>query len=220
MISPVLANLFLHYAFDNWISKTYPNSKWSRYADDGVIHCNPKNEADEIFLSLKECMLTCKLEIHEEKSKIVYCKDSNRPEEFENTSFDFLGYTFRVRLVACRNGSMFVGFNPAVSKKASKSIQATIRSWKLQRMTRANLEEIAHKISPVIRGWINYYGVFHKSQIFDILQSINTAIVRWVKRKYKRFCRRSKLAYKWLAKVASYNPDFFPHWKVGIFPTT
>lgn len=220
VISPVLANLFLHYAFDNWITRKHPNNKWARYADDGIIHCKSENEAIDILEKLKKRMTECNLEIHEGKTKIVYCKDSKRKLKYINTSFDFLGYEFRGRLVRCNNGSVFFGFNPAVSRKASKIIRNQIRFWKLHWMTSATIEDLAKRINPVVRGWINYYGKFHKSLLYNMLQNINSAIVRWVKRKYKRFFRRTMRAYKWLHKVSIHNSKLFYHWEVGILPTT
>lgn len=220
VISPVHANLFMHYAFDSWISRTFPDNKWARYADDGVIHCKSENEANVILSNLKLRMIECNLEIHQDKTKIIYCKDSKRKLKHTNTSFDFLGYTFRARLVGCKNGSMFISFTPAVSLKASQNIRDKIRSWKLHWKTSADIEVLARIINPVVRGWINYYGQFHKSLLYDLLQHVNRAIIQWVKRKYKRFFRKTTRAYKWLAKVASYQPKLFYHWEVGILPAT
>ncbi len=220
VISPVLANLFMHYAFDHWISKTFPMNRWARYADDGVIHCNSENEAKDVLKLLKLRMIECNLEIHEEKTKIIYCKDSKRKSDYPNTSFDFLGYEFRARIVGCKDGSMFVGFTPAVSKTSSKSIRAKIRSWKLKWRTSSDIDDLARRINPIIRGWINYYGQFNKTLLYDTLQHVNKAIIQWVKRKYKRFFRRTKRAYSWLSKVSYHKPNLFYHWEVGILPTT
>lgn len=219
VISPVLANLFMHYAFDRWITTTHPENRWARYADDGIIHCKTESEAIKLLEQLKNRMKDCKLEIHADKTKIVYCQDSKRKEKHENTTFDFLGYTFRARLVGCKNGSMFVSFTPAVSKKASKSIREAIRDWKLHWRVSVDIDKIAHSINPIVRGWINYYGKFCKSELFNTIQHVNRAIIQWIKRKYKRFWRRTTLACNWLKQVAKYNGKLFYHWGVGILPT-
>jgi len=219
VISPVLANLFMHYAFDRWITTTHRGNLWARYADDGIIHCKTEKEAIELLEQLKQRMKECNLEIHADKTKIVYCKDSKRKEKHENTTFDFLGYTFRPRLVGCKNGSMFVSFTPAVSQKASKSIRGAIRDWKLQRRVSIEIDELARSINPIVRGWINYYGKFCKSELYYALQNVDRAIIQWIKRKYKRFRRRTTLACNWLKQVAKYHRELFYHWEVGILPT-
>jgi len=219
VISPVLANLFMHYAFDRWITTGYKKNPWARYADDGIIHCKDEKESRELLGHLEKRMIECGLEIHPDKTKIIYCKDSKRKGQYTNTSFDFLGYTYSARMLSCKNGSMFVGFNPAVSKKACKSIRMAIRSWKLHRRTSADIDKIAHSINPILRGWINYYGKFHKSELFDVLQHVNRAIIQWVKRKYKRFWRRTTRACEWLKQVSKYKSKMFCHWEVGILPT-
>jgi RNA-directed DNA polymerase len=212
VISPLLANLYLHYAFDMWVSKEYPQVKFERYADDIVIHCKSLSEAEGLLKDLKRRFAECKLEIHPEKSKIVYCKDSNRRGEYPNTSFDFLGYTFRPR--SCRNkqGRLFVNMIPAVSNRAIKEMGDQIRRWKLNSHTQYSIEEIAEKLNPIIRGWINYYGAYSKSVLYKVLQHINRAIAKWLQRKWKKLARHKTRAFKFLELMMNQRTELFAHW--------
>jgi len=218
VISPVLANLFLHYAFDKWMDRTYPGKPFERYADDGVVHCRTREEAEELYESLKQRMRECKLEIHPDKTRIVYCKDDDRRENWEETSFDFLGYTFRPRRSKNKYGKFFVNFTPAVSRKASKNMRQTIHDWRMHLKPDKRLEDLANKYNPVIRGWIQYYGHFYKSELYTVLRHMNEALVHWVRRKYKKL-RYHKRATNWLGKVARRETKLFVHWKMGILPT-
>src|SRR5690606_17520441 len=170
VISPLLANLFLHYAFDIWITKQFPNNPWCRYADDGIIHCNSKTQAEQIYNCLKERMKDCELEIHPEKTKIVYCNDSNRKEKHKDIQFTFLGYTFRPRKAKARNGKSFTSFLPAISKDAKRHIRATVKGWYLLHQTEKSLQDLADRYNSAIRGWLNYYGRYGRIELSKVLQ--------------------------------------------------
>ncbi|HEY5585050.1 MAG TPA: group II intron reverse transcriptase/maturase [Ruminiclostridium sp.] len=218
VISPVLANLFMHYAFDKWMKKENPCNPWARYADDGVIHCKTEEEANQVLEQLKRRMIECKLELHPEKTRIVYCKDSNRTGEHEHTSFDFLGYTYRTRFARSKNGKYFASFSPAVSKKACNSFNERIRDIR-RRTTFKSLEQLALDINPVMCGWANYFGCYNKSEMKHNLAKVNLALVVWARYKYKKV-RSEASAWKWLKRCASTQPDLFVHWKMGLRPAT
>jgi len=218
VISPVLANLFLHYAFDKWMDRIHSDKPFARYADDGVVHCRTRREAEELYVSLEQRLRECKLEIHPDKTRIVYCKDNDRRENQEEISFDFLGYTFRPRLSKNKHGKFFVNFTPAVSRKASKHMRQTIHDWRMHLKPDKGLEDLSSMFNPVIRGWIQYYGHFYKSELYTVLRYMNEALVLWVRRKYKKL-RYQRRATHWLGKVAKRDPKLFRHWQLGILPT-
>jgi RNA-directed DNA polymerase len=219
VISPILANLFMHYAFDRWMERKHPSLKWVRYADDGLVHCRTQIEAREVMSTLKARMKECKLEIHPEKSRIVYCKDYNRSQSYEITSFDFLGYTFRPRRVRSQKGRVFIGFGPGASKLATKKLRMTIRSWKLHKRVQQELTELAQWMNPIVRGWINYYGYFQKRELHTTMLMINRALTLWARRKYKKMKRKKSQSIKWLHQHAEWNPNLFAHWAMGYKPT-
>lgn len=219
VISPVIANLFMHYAFDRWMQRKYPQLSWARYADDGLVHCRTHQEAIEIMESLKQRMKECRLEIHPEKSRIIYCKDYNRKGKYETTSFDFLGYTFRPRWVRSRKGKIFLGFGPAASAKATKGLRNTIRSWKLHNRCHSELEDLATWMNPIVRGWINYYGKYQKSTLHSVMLMINRALTLWARRKYRKMKHKKRQSIKWLHNYAKWNPTLFAHWEMGYMPT-
>lgn len=219
VISPVLANLFMHYAFDKWMERNFPNNPWARYADDAVIHCKTKEEAENLHMQLKRRLKECKLELHPDKTSIVYCKDDDRKEDHENIKFDFLGYTFRPRRSKNRYGKYFINFTPAVSNKACKAMRQVIRNWRLHLRPDIELKDISRMYNPVIRGWINYYGRFYKSALNPVLRHLNKALVHWVRRKYKKLTRHRRRAERWLGRIAKKMRRLFAHWKMGILPT-
>ena len=219
VISPVLANLFLHYAFDMWMKRTHPQNPWARYADDGVVHCRTKEEAEELLERLHERFRECALALHPDKTRIVYCKDDDRQGEFPNeTKFDFLGYTFRPRRSKNRYGKFFINFTPAVSNKACKAMRQTIRHWYLQLKPDKALIDISRMFNPVLRGWLNYYGRFYKSAMYSVLRHMNRALILWARRKYKKLSRHQRRAEHWLGKIAKRDPRLFVHWQMGILP--
>ena len=183
----MLANLFLHYAFDCWMQREYPNIPFERYADDAICHCASEAQALELRQALEQRFAECRLRLHPQKTKIVYCKDANRPGEYPERSFDFLGYTFRPRVAIGRNRKRFVSFIPAVSDKAAKRMRLEVRRWRLHLRSDLELEEIAKWARPILAGWVRYYGRFYPSKLREELRTIDAFIVRWVSRKYKRF---------------------------------
>lgn len=217
VISPVLSNLFLHYAFDKWLQKHYPKTLWCRYADDGLVHCRSEAEAKYMLKVLKKRFETCGLELHPLKTKIVYCKDGSRKAQYENTEFDFLGYTFRRRL--CKNrkrNSMFVSFTPAVSKVALKSMRLKIRQLRIRMATELSIAQLAKWLNPMISGWIGYYGRFTRSALYGMCRHVNKALVRWARRKFKPLRRHKTKAMKFLEGISKQNSDLFAHWRAGM----
>ncbi len=218
VISPVLANLFLHYVFDTWMRHEFSSLPFCRYADDGVIHCKSEKQAKFVKDKLAKRMKAWGLQIHPDKTKIVYCKDADRRGEHESVSFDFLGFTFRPRLSKNKYGKMFVNFTPAVSKDALKAIRGKARKYKLHLRSDKTIEDLSNMFGPVLRGWVNYYGNFYKSAMYPTLEHINRRLVRWVMRKHKRFRRKPKAAAVWLKEVAKREPKLFVHWQMGLYP--
>jgi RNA-directed DNA polymerase len=214
----VLANLFLHYAFDKWMDREHPGKPFARYADDAVVHCRSKEDAEELRNSLEKRLAECKLELHPTKTRIVYCKDGIRRGSHTETTFDFLGYTFRSRGAKNRFGKMFINFTPAVSNKAKKAIKQEIHDWRLQLKSDKNLVDISQMINSKIRGWVNYYGRFYKSEMYTIYLHINRALVRWAMRKYNKLKTHEQRTYNWLGKIARQEPKLFVHWQLGIVP--
>jgi len=219
VISPVLANLFLHYVFDKWMERNYPQYPFCRYADDGITHCRTEAEAKLLLKSLDVRFKECGLELHPEKTKIVYCKDDDRRGEYSDISFDFLGYTFRPRRSKNRWGKFFVSFLPGVSNKAGKAMRQKAWKWKMHLRSDKSLEDLSRMFSPVIRGWINYYGKFYKSALYPTLQQLNRTLVRWAMRKFKKLKGHRRRAGYWLGNVARRQPQLFPHWQLGVKPT-
>jgi RNA-directed DNA polymerase len=210
----VLANLFMHYAFDRWMYRHEPGCPFERYADDIVIHCDNETQAEQLRARVAERLETLGLELHPDKTRIVYCKDSNRSGRSEHVSFDFLGFTFRGRLLKGPYGH-FTGFVPAISTKARKAIGQKIRAWHLNRRSWADLSGLAADINPVTRGWINYYGAFYRSELRFLAWRINDHLVRWAMQKYKRFRRRYARAFDWLVGVYHHQPALFAHWPLA-----
>lgn len=218
VISPELSNLFLHYVFDVWMSRKRPQNPWSRYADDGIAHCRSQEEAVELLNELKVRFEECGLELHPDKTCIVYCKDDDRREEHLETKFDFLGYTFRPRRSKNRQGKFFINFTPGVSRKSSKAMRLKIRQWRMHLKPDKDIEDLSRMFNPVIRGWINYFGRFYKSELYSVLRHMNRALVHWARRKYKRLSCHRRRAENWLGRVAKRSPWLFAHWKMGILP--
>ncbi|AGK99593.1 group II intron reverse transcriptase/maturase [Clostridium pasteurianum] len=219
VISPVLANLFLHYTFDKWMEINFPSNPWARYADDAVAHCKTKYEADNLLIKLNQRFKQCALELHPEKTQIVYCKDDDRRGNYPITKFDFLGYTFRPRRSKNKYGKYFISFLPAASNKACKAMRQVIRNWRIHLKPDKEIIDIAIMFNPVIRGWINYYGCFYKSALYTVLRHMNKALVHWARRKYKKLQRHRTRAERWMGRIAKQLPKLFAHWQMGILPT-
>jgi RNA-directed DNA polymerase len=220
VVSPILSNLFMHYTFDLWMARTYPNLPWCRYADDGLVHCRVEHEAQVVKAALQARLAECRLEMHPTKTKIVYCKDGNRRGKYPNIKFDFLGYCFRPRLVRrSRDNLLFCSFNPAVSPSALKSMRAKIRELGIRRRTEVSLEEIAFRINPLLRGWINYYGRYAPSALAPLLRYVNQTLQAWARRKFKRFKAHKIRVSHFLQKLSRQNANLFVHWRLGMTGT-
>jgi len=215
VISPLLANIFLHLVFDNWMQEEFPCIHFERYADDIVVHCRSHKQLAFIECKIRTRFARCKLELCSEKTKIVYCKDSNRSDTYFEESFDFLGYTFRPRSARDSNGKFFVSFSPAVSRKALKAMRLKTKEHPLvSRCFSNSIKELAKAINPMIQGWINYYGRFNKSSMSTIYDYLNEKIIKWAMRKYKHLRRRKYRAGKWLRELYLKDPTLFAHWRV------
>jgi RNA-directed DNA polymerase len=210
-VSPVLANLFMHYAFDLWLAREFPLVEFERYADDAVIHCVGEYQARKVLAALHERMAEVGLELHPDKTTIVYCKDGSRRGSAEHTSFTFLGFTFRPRRARRKDGVQFTSFLPAISKDALKKISAEVRSWRLHRHMEMTSADIARWINPKVRGWMTYYGAFCRSELYPLLRRVNTCLMRWMMNKYQRYRTWKKAIRAW-SDAAATRPRYFAHW--------
>jgi RNA-directed DNA polymerase len=210
-VSPVLANLFMHYAFDRWLSEQFPAVAFERYADDAVVHCASQAQAERVLTALHQRMAEVGLELHSGKTNIVYCKDSNRRGQYANTSFTFLGYTFRPRCARRKDGGQFTSFLPAVSNEALKKMSARVRSWRLHRRVNSTGAELASMINSVVRGWMAYYGAFYHSALHPLLHRINTYLLRWIMHKYRRL-NTWKKSIQAMRDAIERDPQYFAHW--------
>jgi len=211
-VSPVLANLFLHYAFDTWMARRFPAVPFERYVDDAVVHCRSERQARMVVQAIGERMEQVGLRLHPDKTRIVYCKDGQRRGSSEHTSFDFLGFTFRTRGVRSRHGNVFTGFGPAISKSALKKISGQVRAWRLHLKTGRTLRDLAREINPIVRGWMQYYGAFYRSALHPLLQRINGYLVRWLRKKYRRLRTFAKAHAAW-GRLTRQHPAYFAHWQ-------
>ena len=217
IISPLLSNLYLHYVYDLWMERKHSDKPWCRYADDGLAHCKTLPEAELLLGDLRERFAECGLELHPDKTRIVYCKDDNRKETYSNKSFDFLGYTFRCR--ESRNtkaNKLFISFSPAISKLALKSMKKRTRKMNWRNRTDLSLEDISKLYNPVLLGWKNYYGRYYKSAMDSVWYHFNKTLVKWAMNKYKSLRTKRTKAAMFIEKIAANNPELFIHWKEGI----
>jgi RNA-directed DNA polymerase len=219
VISPLLANLFLHYTFDKWMERKFPRVEFERYADDIIVHCCTESQAQFIKYMIEKRMGACGLKLHPEKTKIVYCKDGRRPIEYANTEFTFLGYTFKVRTRRSKDGKRILyTFLPAVSDKDRKRMKDIIRDWQIRKWVDIKLTDVAEQLNRVLRGWVNYYGCFYRSALREIFKMLNNHLVKWAKNKYKSLKRKWSKAREWLQKVFENNQNMFVHWSLGMKP--
>jgi RNA-directed DNA polymerase len=217
VVSPLLANLFLHYAFDLWMQRTFPHLCFERYADDAIVHCRSESQARSVLEAIRQRLAECGLELHSEKTRIVYCKNATRRRCHENVGFDFLGCTFQPRRAGNRQGKNFVSFLPAISAKAAKGIRQTVRAWRIASVrNNQRLEVLAKLIAPVVRGWMNYYGRYYRTKCIAVLHHINAALARWARRKYKRLRYRKTASVHWLGRLARRDPSLLYLWQIGI----
>lgn len=211
-LSPILANLFLHYALDHWLVRHHPGIPFCRYADDGILHC--RNEAEAVWMreQLAVRLWDCGLEMHPGKTRIVYCKDSRRTQNYEHVQFDFLGYTFRPRRVVDRQGHIHTGFTPAVSRQSMTAMRQSLRHCRLHLRSELSHEQFAAWLAPRVRGWMAYYCRFRGSEFQPVADYIDRLIVRWAMRKYKRLRGHKTRAFAWLQRIKRTRPMLFAHW--------
>jgi group II intron reverse transcriptase/maturase len=215
VISPILMNLFMHYAFDCWMQRSYPTCPFARYADDAVVHCRSQRQAQEVMQAIAARLAACGLTMHPEKSKVVYCRDDTRRDRHTHVSFTFLGFAFRPRAARGKGLRVFTGFLPGVSNEALKRMRQTVRSWRLPRRTPATLADLARQYNPVIRGWWNYYGAFYRTALSNIALHIDRTLERWVRQKYKTLRGRKRRSVAWLRKMKALYPRLFFHWQIA-----
>jgi len=215
VISPLLANLFLHYVFDEWMRRNYTGVPFERYADDVICHCRSLQQAEGLKAALESRMAECGLQLHPVKTKVVFCRTENRKADYDICQFDFLGYTFCSRVVKSRAGALFVGFSPTISIRAAKAIRQTVRRWRLHCWHTIKLDEVAREINPVIQGWMNYYGLFHRWSLRNVFDTLNQYLVRWLRRKYKWLKEKVGRAREMLVKIRRQHPELFAHWNLA-----
>ena len=214
--SPLLANIFMHHAFDEWMRQNHPSVVFERYADDALVHCKTEQQAVLMRSAMEKRLAQCKLELHPDKTQIVYCKDDDRRKQYPKETFDFLSYTFRPRRAKNKHGKYFVSFLPAISNKAKSEIRKAIREWRIHLITWTSLENIAEKINPVVRGWYQYYGRFYKSEMYPVLRNVENYLTLWARRKYKRLAQHGRNARRYLGSVCKRRPRLFAHWELGL----
>jgi len=214
--SPLLANLFLHYTLDRWLAAHYPQVPFERYADDVIAHCRTEKEAQEMRKAIAARLQSCGLELHPEKTKIVYCKDDDRRRTYPTEKFDFLGYTFRPRRSKNRKGKHFINFSPAVSNKSAQAMRDTIRSWNLPKRSDKAIDDLSHMFNPIIRGWLRYYGRYYRSALYPPMRQLDRDLALWAKRKYKRLRNHLRRATHWIASISRRSPALFAHWQMGV----
>jgi RNA-directed DNA polymerase len=213
-ISPVLANLFMHYAFDRWMAREFAGCPFERYADDIVVHCKSRRQAEYVRAAIAVRMVQVGLRIHPDKTRIVYCKDGTRRADHEHTSLTFLGYTFRARkAINGKTGEAFTRFLPAISDEALKAKSVELRRMGIHRRTNLSLDELARWLNPIVGGWINYYGRFYRSEMVRLLRRVNTYVRRWAGKKYRRL-RAFKRFKRWWTGLQQRQPGLFAHWRL------
>lgn len=214
VVSPILMNLFMHYAFDGWMQRTYPHCPFARYADDAVVHCRSRKQAEDLMQAIADRLAECGLTMHPEKSKVVYCKDSNRTARHPNTSFTFLGFKFRPRKAQNKRGERFTSFLPGASTEALTRMRQTVRGWRLHRQTPGKLAEMARQCNPTIRGWWNYYGSFYPTALHQLWRYVDQRLERWARSKYKTLRKHKARSVEWLRGMRKTYPAMFFHWCV------
>ena len=216
VLSPLLANLFLHYTMDKWLEQTHPAVKYVRYADDAILHCKSKVQADYVLDNLNNRMMQCGLELHPDKTKLVYCKDYRRQGEHEHVKFDFLGYSFQPRTTKSKKtGELFLGYDCAISISSKKRIAEKMRELDIEHLTHRSIVGVAQYLEPFIRGWANYYGRFRLWEMNSIFQLLRRRLVKWARKRYKRYKTSLNKAYAWLERVKDQYPTLFYQWRLG-----
>jgi len=214
VVSPILMNLFMHYAFDGWMKRTHPRCPFARYADDAVVHCRNREQAEEVMRSIACRLEECGLTMHPEKSRVVYCMDSDRTASYPHVHFTFLGFTFRPRKAIDRRRRIFTSFLPGASSDALKRMRKEVRGWRIPRQTPVTLAELAQQYNPKIRGWWNYYGAFYRTAMHKLFRYIDERLEQWARRRYKTLLRRESRSVDWLRRMKNRSPRMFLHWSV------
>lgn len=212
VISPLLANLYLHFTLDMWLTKNYPQVSFVRYADDVVIHCNSKAEAEKVMEAIKHRLQEAKLRVNETKTRIAYCQDFLRKEKHENVQFGFLGYSYQPRTRRSKTGKPYIAFTPEISQDNQKKIKDEIRESKLWQNTTIEITTIARALNVKLRGWINYYGKYSKGSLRKTIGMIDTRLIKWIGKKYKIGVWKSVSKLKQWKKE---NRKLFYHWEMG-----
>lgn len=215
VVSPILMNLFMHYAFDCWMRRNWTQCPFARYADDAVVHCRSRKQAEDVMQSIAARLADCGLTMHPEKSKVVYCKSSRCTENHPTVTFTFLGFTFRPRKAQDRQQRRYTGFLPGVSNEALKRMRETVRKWGWTRQTSVTLADLAQQGNAVMRGWWNYYGAFYRSSMYRIANYIDQTLMRWARRKHKTLRRHKRRSAYWLSNMKDKYPWLFFHWRVA-----
>ena len=216
VISPLLANLFLHYTFDVWMQSHWPEIWFERYADDVVCHCATEQQAQMLRESLRERLAACRLTLHPTKTQIVYCKDDRRRGTYANTRFDFLGFEFRGRTAVDRQGFCFTGFNPAISPAKVQGIRDRIREMVGAQQCGWSLSYLAERLNPCLRGWWNYYGTFFRSVLEQqVGRFLDARVMHWARRKYKSIRDSWRRGWLWLIRLRRRRRGLFAHWSSG-----
>ncbi len=215
VVSPILANLFLHYAFDLWVTRHLPGVRFARYADDALLHCKSRRQAEYVLDRIRERFMACHLELHPGKTRIVYCKDVNRTEANPDIQFTFLGYTFRPRKAVDKYDRVYVNFSPAVSSDALKAMRQTVRGWRVQLKNDKSLADLSAMLGPILRGWRQYYGHFHSSALKSVWRRVNRSLIGWLMRKHKKLAGHKTRAAETLKRLAQSQPRAFVHWSMG-----
>lgn len=214
VISPLLANLFLHYGFDKWLERTDATVNFTRYADDVIVHCSSKAHAEQMLEAIRQRMKEVGLELHPQKTKIVYCRDYRRQGKHPEVKFEFLGYSFQPRSTKSKTGkSMFLGFDCAISISSRKRIADKLGELAVEKMSFKSIVGIAQHLNPMIRGWINYYGKFRISMLHKVFRLLHQRLVRWARKRYKRYKTSLKRGFQWLKRVQEQYPTLFYHWQ-------
>jgi RNA-directed DNA polymerase len=216
VVSPRLANLFLHYAFDRGMQKTYPHLLCERYADDAIVHCRTEADAQEVRRAIAGRMQACRLALHPDKTKIVSCKDDERRGTYPHAQFDFLGYPFRPRRSKNWKGKFCINFSPAVAEKAGKAMRAEIRSGRLHLRSDKSIEELARRFTPKVRGGLPYYGRYYRSALYPIMRQLDRSLARWSYRQYKKRRGHLRRATHGLARISRRDPGLFAPWQRGV----
>jgi RNA-directed DNA polymerase len=212
VVSPMMMNLFMHYTFDLWMKRSNPSCPFARYADDAVVHCRTRKQAEEVMQSIALRLADCGLMMHPEKSRVVYCKGSHRTASYPHTHFTFLGFTFRPRKAQDHRKKAFTNFLPAVSADALKRMRKEVRSWRIYRQVSGTLEDLARQYNPKIQGWWNYFGAFYRSAMRTLSQYIDQKLMQWARRKYKTLSSHTKHSARWLRRTKRETPRLFSHW--------